>query len=74
MKHLKRFNESNVDTIISIESKTRTKSISEDEFLEMIKKNCKNFSFMNELDGYDIITTDGKKLSVKCEIIKKANE
>lgn len=48
MKHLKRFNESNVDTIISRESKTRTKSISEDEFLEMIKKNCKNFSFMND--------------------------
>jgi hypothetical protein len=48
MKHLKRFNESNVDTITSRESKTRTKSISEDEFLEMIKENCKNFSFMND--------------------------
>jgi hypothetical protein len=48
MKHLKRFNESNVDTITSRESKTRTKSISEDEFLKMIRENCKNFSFMND--------------------------
>jgi len=37
-----------VESIESRESKTRTKSISEDEFLEMIKKNCKNFSFMND--------------------------
>jgi hypothetical protein len=31
------------------ESKTRTKSLTEDEFLETIRENCKNFSFMNDV-------------------------
>ena len=38
-----------VDAIISRESRTRTKSLSEEEFLEIIRTNCKNFSFMNDL-------------------------
>lgn len=38
-----------VDTILSRESITRTKSVSEEEFLEMIRENCKNFSFMNDV-------------------------
>ena len=46
MKYLKKFE--SVDTILSRESKTRTKSISEEEFLEMIRENCKNFSFTND--------------------------
>jgi 8-oxo-dGTP pyrophosphatase MutT (NUDIX family) len=36
------------DTILSRESKTRTKSISEEELLEIIRDNCKNFSFDND--------------------------
>ena len=31
------------------ESKTRTKPVTEDEFLEIIRENCKNFSFMNDV-------------------------
>ena len=38
-----------VDTILSRESITRTKSVSEEEFLEMIRENCKNFSFTNSV-------------------------
>ena len=46
-QHLLGLNES-VDTLISRESVTRTKSISEKELLEIIRENCKNFSFMND--------------------------
>ena len=31
------------------ESKTRTKGLNEEEFLEVFKENCKNFSFDNDM-------------------------
>jgi len=43
------YESTDIDTIVSRESRTRTKSLSEEEFLEIIRTNCKNFSFMNDL-------------------------
>ena len=49
MKYLKLFESfTDIDTIISKESKTRTKSLSEEEFLEIVRTKCTNFSFMND--------------------------
>lgn len=50
MRYLKTINElfTDVDTIISKESKTRTKPLSEEEFLEIVRTKCTNFSFMND--------------------------
>jgi len=46
MKYLKIYEDFN--DFSNRESKTRTKSLTEDEFLELIRENCKNFSFMND--------------------------
>ena len=46
MKHLKLFED--FEDLISRESRTRTKPLSEEEFLELIKENCKQFSFSND--------------------------
>lgn len=46
MKHLILFE--NFEDLISRKSNTRTKPLSEDEFLELIKENCKQFSFSND--------------------------
>jgi hypothetical protein len=43
MRHLVEFNDYK-----ERESKTRTKSLNEEEFLEILKTNCKNFSFSND--------------------------
>jgi hypothetical protein len=43
MKHLVEFNDYK-----ERESKTRTKYLNEEEFLEILKTNCKNFSFSND--------------------------
>lgn len=48
MKHLKIFEEFVPDTFASVESKTRTKPLTEEEFLNIFNDNCKNFSFMND--------------------------
>lgn len=46
MKYLKIYEDFN--DFANKESKTRTKSLTEDEFLKLIRENCKNFSFMND--------------------------
>jgi hypothetical protein len=48
MKYLKRYNES-TDDLTSRESITRTKKVSEEEFLQIIRDNCKNFDFSNDM-------------------------
>jgi len=52
MKYLKRYNENfkgfaNVDT--SQEAFNRCQNLSEDEFLKILRENCKNFSLSNDL-------------------------
>lgn len=46
MKHLVLFED--FENLISRESRTRTKPLSEDEFLGLMKENCKQFSFSND--------------------------
>jgi hypothetical protein len=49
MKYLKIYEDfQSLDDIKSKHSETRTKALSEDEFLEVFRKECKNFSFLND--------------------------
>ena len=47
MKYLKIF-EDFPNNFASVESKSRTKPLTDEEFLKIFNENCKNFSFMND--------------------------
>lgn len=47
MKYLKSFE--NISDISNRESQTRTKKLTEEEFLQILNDRCKNFSFSNDL-------------------------
>jgi len=55
MRHILEFNDYKVR-----ESKTRTKPLSEEEFLDIIKNECKNFSFNNDMLWRGTNNTFGK--------------
>lgn len=49
MKYLKSFKESIVGVDTSLERIERCKDLNEEEFLDLLRQNCKNFSFSNDL-------------------------
>jgi hypothetical protein len=49
MKYLKSFKESIAGVDTNLERIERCKDLNEEEFLDLLRKNCKNFSFNNDM-------------------------